>query len=63
MLNKLKIVEEEGDETIYWLELLKESRFAPDAILDPLIKETDEIVAMTVASIKTIKSKIQNPRS
>jgi four helix bundle protein len=24
MLNKLKIVEEESDETIYWLELLQE---------------------------------------
>ena len=63
MLNKLKIVEEEGDETLYWLELLKESKSAPDAVLDPLIKETDEIVAMTVASIKTIKSKIQNQRT
>lgn len=63
MLNKLKIVEEEGDETLYWLELLKESKFAPDALLDPLVKEIDEIVAMTVASIKTLKSKIQNQRS
>jgi hypothetical protein len=29
-------------------------------MLDPPIKETDEIVAMTVAAIKTIKSKIKD---
>jgi len=63
MLNKLKIVEEEADETLYWLELLKESKSAPDALLDPLIRETDEIVAMTIASIKTLRAKIQNQRA
>jgi len=63
MFNKLKIVEEEADETLYWLELLKESKSAPDALLDPLIRETDEIVAMTVASIKTLRAKIQNQRA
>jgi len=57
MLNKLKIVEEESDETIYWLELLQESKSASDSIIAPLIKETDEITAMTVASLKTLRSR------
>jgi four helix bundle protein len=55
MLNKLKIVEEESDETIYWLELLEESKSARDSVIAPLIKEADEITAMTVASIKTLR--------
>ena len=57
MLNKLKIVEEESDETVYWLELLRESKSAPDSVIASLIKEADEITAMTVASIKTLRSR------
>ncbi len=57
MVNKLKIVEEEADETIYWLELLVDAELIPQSKLQPLIAEANEIVAMTVASIKTIRSK------
>ncbi len=65
MIVKLKIVEEEGDETLYWLELLSEGQRASLAELTRLRRETNEIVAMTVASIKTLrnralKSKIVN---
>jgi four helix bundle protein len=52
MINKLKIVEEESDETVYWLELLKESKSMQDSVIAPLIKETDEITAMTVDPLK-----------
>ncbi len=55
-INKLKIVEEEADETIYWLELLVEAKIIPEANLADLISEVDEIVAMTVSSIKTTRS-------
>ena len=57
MIHKLSIVEEEADETIYWLELLGESKLMPSARLDWLLKETDELVAMTVASIKTLRAR------
>ena len=56
LLAKLAIVEEEADETLYWLELLVEAKIFPEAKLTKLITETDEIVAMIVASIKTIRS-------
>ena len=56
MVNKLKIVEEEADETVYWLELLVDAQVIPQSKLQPLIAEANEIVAMTVASIKTIRS-------
>jgi four helix bundle protein len=57
MINKLKVVEEEGDETLYWLELLGESGLVPQAQLLPLAKEGDELLSMTVASIKTLRAK------
>lgn len=62
MINKLKIVEEEGDETLYWLDLLGEAGLVPSAQLAPLIQETNEIVAMAVASIKTLRKKPVRPK-
>ena len=69
MISKLGIVEEEGDETSFWLGMLIDAKKARGELCAPLIKEADEIVAMTVASIKTLrrrvnpKSKIQNLKS
>lgn len=57
MINKLKIVEEEGDETMYWLELITEMGYLSEEKLLPLTKETNEIVAMTIASIKTLRAR------
>jgi len=57
MINKLKIVEEEGDESLYWLELLGESGLLPQAQLTGLIDEGNQLLAMTVASIKTLRGK------
>ncbi len=55
ILNKLKIVEEEADETLYWLELIAEAELIPATRLTDLMQETGEIIAMTVASIKTLR--------
>ena len=57
MINKLKIVEEEADETLFWLELLIETNLMTKAKLKGLLKETDEILAMTVASLKTLRKR------
>lgn len=54
---KLGIVLEEADETCYWLELLSESCLAPAAKVAPVLAEANEITAMTVASLKTLKSR------
>ena len=56
---------EEADESLYWLELLIESGLIPPEKLKSLMSETNEILAMTVASIKTLRnkqSKIQNQK-
>ena len=55
-LAKLALVEEEADETLYWMELLVDSDLVPERQLQPLMKEGDELVAMTVASIKTLRA-------
>ena len=57
MINKMKIVEEEADETQYWLEILVEASLAPKEQVADIHKETDEILAMTVASIKTLRNR------
>ena len=57
VIAKLSIVEEEADETHYWLELLAESGIMYMQSLEALMAETNEIVAMTVASIKTLRSR------
>jgi len=54
-MSKLAIVEEEADETSYWLELLVESKIVDASRVDLLLKECNEIVAMVVASIKTLR--------
>ena len=52
-ISKLSIVEEEADETLFWLELIKEMEILDNALLDSLMKEDDEIIAIIVSSIKT----------
>jgi four helix bundle protein len=57
MSAKLHIVLEEADETAYWLELLTEAGLVSEAEVSALAAETNEIAAMTVASLKTLKSR------
>ncbi len=57
IINKLKIVEEETDETLFWQELLIEAGLVPAQRLNHLMQETNEIIAMTVASIKTLRNR------
>ncbi|VAW35085.1 hypothetical protein MNBD_CHLOROFLEXI01-4273 [hydrothermal vent metagenome] len=55
MINKLKTVEEEADETLFWLEVIIETEMMSQDKLKALQKEADEILAMTIASIKTLR--------
>jgi four helix bundle protein len=58
MIAKLKVVEEEADESIFWMELLIEADLMPLSRVQDLMNETEQILAMTVTSIKTLR----NPR-
>ncbi len=55
-LNKLKIVEEECDESIFWMELLVDNSLVKASRLERLMDEGDEILAIVVAAAKTTRS-------
>ncbi|MBL7113184.1 MAG: four helix bundle protein [Bacteroidales bacterium] len=57
-INKLKIVEEETDETLYWLEVLEKRKIGSKEVLSPLLKEAHELLAIFVTSINTAKSNL-----
>lgn len=57
MVSKLKIVEEESDESKYWLELLCESNTIDQSSIDPLHREADEIFKIMSASVKTLRKR------
>ena len=54
-INKLGIVEEESDETLFWLEVLDESEICQKASLVPLEDEAKQILAIMTSSRKTAK--------
>ncbi|HVU34991.1 MAG TPA: four helix bundle protein [Opitutaceae bacterium] len=65
MISKLAIVEEEADESGYWLELTVEHGLMPGRKVQPLQQEAGELTAIMVASRRTLlagirKSKIEN---
>ncbi len=63
-INKLKIVEEEADESLFFLEIISEINTDKDLKIEIeyLLKEGNEILAIVVASIKTSRNN-QNSRS
>lgn len=69
VISKLGDVEEEADESLYWMELLIDANLISERKLRSLMNEVNEILAMVVASVRTMrrrvpnrKSKIQNPK-
>jgi len=56
-INKLKIVEEEADESMYFLELLLEVSNKEHKELNRLHKEANELLSIVVASIKTMRNR------
>ncbi|MCW5925074.1 MAG: four helix bundle protein [Saprospiraceae bacterium] len=61
-INKLKTVEEELDESMFWLEfaVALSAELRPPVV--PLYKEADELLAIIVASIKTSRAKPASPK-
>jgi four helix bundle protein len=57
LIAKLGIVEQELDESLLWIELLVESNIVPAVRLDDLRSECEELLAMTVTALKTLKSR------
>jgi four helix bundle protein len=60
---KIGVVLEEADETVFWLEALAEAGVVKPALLEPLLKEANELVAIFAASQRTARSSSSAPRS
>ena len=54
---KMTIVVGEADETLFWLEIIKEKKWIENSNIDIIHKEGNELTAIFVSSLKTIKSK------
>ncbi|MDB4293192.1 four helix bundle protein [Maribacter sp.] len=59
-INKLKIVEEECDESMHWLEIFIEILDGHQKELKRLHKEGNELLSITVASINTARKRINS---
>lgn len=59
-LSRMGIVEEECDESLYWVDVLIELGFVSGKRVEELRKEADEIIAITVSSIKTARKNAKN---
>ncbi len=66
----MSIVEEEADETLFWLELVVESALIKEQNLTDLMNEAKEILSITVSSVNTARKRldknriqIRNPKS
>ncbi|MBO7119522.1 MAG: four helix bundle protein [Bacteroidaceae bacterium] len=57
-INKLKMVEEELDETSHWLEIIMRSQLMTESRLKPLHQECSELLNIIAKSIITTKARI-----
>jgi four helix bundle protein len=62
-LSKLGVVEEEADETGFWLEVVIEHGMKPASQVESLLAEADELTRIITASITTARLPIRNPQS
>ena len=51
---KIGVVEEEADETAFWLELIIDTSLCEQSQIEPLLKEASELVAIMAASRKSV---------
>ena len=59
-LNKLKMVEEELDETSHWLEIIAETEMLPESRIKPLYDECIALLKITVSSIVSTRKSLNN---
>lgn len=52
---KMGIVEEETDETIYWIEMLVEAEIIKQKLVNNLLDEANQILSIVVSSINTAR--------
>ena len=60
---KLNIVLEEADETQYWLEIIEEMKWINKSELEFLLKESGELVAIFVSTLKTVNNRLKSKKN
>ncbi len=55
--SKLGTVLEESDECCFWMELIMDGQLLPSSQVEPLRQEANELTAILVASMRTVKRK------
>ena len=58
-IHKLSIALKEANETIYWLDLLKETHFIEDEMYNSLKTDSEELLKLLISIIKTTKSNLK----
>ena len=60
-IHKHGVAQKEARESLYWLELMAQSGLVPRSRIEPLIQETNELIAIVTAII--VKSKRNKPEN
>ena len=61
-INKLKMVEEELDETCHWLEIIMRSELMKESRMKPLHQECSELLNIIAKSIITTKTRVNTDK-
>lgn len=59
-ISKMETVIEEADETLFWLELINELDLITNKDFSDLQKEANELIAIFVSSVKTVKNRLNS---
>lgn len=62
-VSKLGIVEEEADESAFWMELIMEEEMLPAGKVRALWEEADALTAIMVSSRKTVGSRLRKSKT
>lgn len=60
-ISKITVVEEEADESLFWLELIEESGLLKKEIIEKVKREADELTAIFTSAGKT--ARLKNPKN
>jgi four helix bundle protein len=56
LIARFAVALREARETKYWLRLIAATKLAPEALVSPVLKEVDELVAILTVSIRRLKA-------
>jgi four helix bundle protein len=56
-ISSIGISLKEAEESLYWLELLGEARLGEPAVIEPLVRETEELCAILTTIAKKAKTR------